>query len=46
MPVCVEASVLELERIWINGGSRGFLVGMDPAELARVLKVKVVRVAI
>lgn len=46
MPVYVEASVLELARIWINGGSRGFLVGMDPRELGKVLGVRVVRVAI
>lgn len=46
MPVYVEASVLELPRIWINGGSRGFLVGMEPGEIGRVLKVLVVEVAI
>ena len=33
MPVCVEASVLALPRIWINGGRRGFLVGIDPVVL-------------
>jgi Cys-tRNA(Pro) deacylase len=33
MPVCVEASVLALPRIWINGGRRGFLVGIDPSAL-------------
>jgi Cys-tRNA(Pro) deacylase len=37
MPVYVEAGILELERIYINGGSRGFLVGLDPRDLARVL---------
>ncbi len=46
MPVYVEGSVLELERMYINGGSRGFLVGMAPADLSRVLKVNTVRVAI
>ena len=39
MPVYVERSILALERIYINGGRRGFLVGIDPRELARVLKV-------
>lgn len=34
MPVYVEASVLELERIWINGGRRGFLVGLSPSVLS------------
>jgi Cys-tRNA(Pro) deacylase len=30
MPVWVEASVLELPRIYINGGRRGYLVGIAP----------------
>jgi Cys-tRNA(Pro) deacylase len=33
MPVFVETSVLTLPRIWINGGRRGYLVGLDPAVL-------------
>ena len=33
MPVYVEASVLALPRILINGGRRGYLVGIDPAVL-------------
>lgn len=45
MPVYVEASILELPRIWINGGSRGFLVGMDPKDLERALELKPVQVA-
>lgn len=46
LPVYVEESVLELPRIYINGGKRGFLVGLDPQDLARVLKPVPVRVAI
>jgi len=38
MPVYLEKTVLDLERIYINGGRRGFLVGLDPRELVRVLK--------
>ena len=38
MPVYVEASILELEKIYLNGGSRGFLVGLAPADLVRVLQ--------
>lgn len=34
MPVYVESTVLGLSRIWINGGRRGFLVGIDPAVLS------------
>jgi Cys-tRNA(Pro) deacylase len=37
MPVYVERGILELERIYINGGSRGFLVELAPAALVRVL---------
>ncbi|GEJ57145.1 Cys-tRNA(Pro) deacylase [Anaeromyxobacter diazotrophicus] len=46
MPVYVEKGVLALERIYINGGSRGFLVGIAPAELVRVLAATPVEVAI
>jgi len=37
MPVYVERTVLDLPRLYVNGGSRGFLVAMAPAELVRVL---------
>jgi Cys-tRNA(Pro) deacylase len=37
MPVYVEASVLRLERICINGGRRGYLVGIAPAVLTSLL---------
>ncbi len=46
LPIYVEASILDLPRIYINGGKRGFLVGLDPKDLARVLKPVPVRVAI
>jgi len=34
MPVYVERTILALPRIYVNGGSRGFLVGLDPRALA------------
>ena len=37
MPVYVERSILSLDRLYVNGGSRGFLVGITPADLLRVL---------
>lgn len=37
MPVYVEASVLSLPRICINGGRRGYLVGIAPEVLTRLL---------
>jgi Cys-tRNA(Pro) deacylase len=46
MPVYVEASVLELPRIHINGGRRGFLVGIDPAVLVEPLGARLVRCAL
>jgi len=46
MPIFLERSVLALPRIYINGGRRGFLLGMDPAELVRVLSPVLVDVAI
>lgn len=38
MPVYVEKTILALERIYINGGSRGFLVEIAPSDLERVLR--------
>lgn len=46
MPVFVEETILALPRIYINGGKRGFLVGLDPKDLASVLKPTPVRVGI
>jgi Cys-tRNA(Pro) deacylase len=46
MPVCLERSILELERIYVNGGSRGFLVGMAPGDVVKVLGPTLVDVAI
>jgi Cys-tRNA(Pro) deacylase len=46
MPVYVEASVLELPRILINGGRRGFLVGIAPQVLTGVLGAKPVHCAL
>jgi Cys-tRNA(Pro) deacylase len=37
VPVVVQRSVLELPRIYINGGRRGFLVGVEPSVLCAVL---------
>ncbi len=45
MPVYVEAGVLELPRILINGGRRGYLVGIEPAVLLRLLDAKAVHCA-
>jgi Cys-tRNA(Pro) deacylase len=46
MPVYCERSIQVLPRIYINGGARGFLVGISPADLFRVLRPTAVDVAI
>ena len=46
MPVYLEASILKLPRVYLNGGKRGFLVGLAPVEVQRLLQPKLVQVAI
>jgi Cys-tRNA(Pro) deacylase len=46
MPVCMERTILDLPRIYVNGGSRGFLVGVAPRDLAALLAPTLVDVAI
>ncbi len=46
MPVYVEATVLALPRIWINGGRRGYLVGLEPAVLSHPLGARAVACAL
>ena len=46
MPVYVEAGVLALERIYINGGRRGYLVGIDPQVCVKLLGAKTVQCAL
>lgn len=46
MPIYLEQSIAELPKIYINGGKRGYLVGLIPSELIRVLKPVAVVVGI
>jgi Cys-tRNA(Pro) deacylase len=46
LPVYIEESILNLPKIYINGGKRGFLVSLAPADLVRILKPIPVNVAI
>ena len=46
LPVYVEKTILDLPLMYINGGRRGYLVGIAPAELARLLAPKAVEVAL
>ena len=46
MPVYVEATILELPRVCINGGRRGYLVGIDPKVLSGPLGARPVNCAL
>lgn len=46
MPVYLEETILDLPKIYINGGKRGFLVGIDPQDVVRLLKPTLVHVGI
>lgn len=46
MPVFIESSILELPRICINGGRRGYLVGMAPQICVQLLGAKPVQCAL
>jgi len=45
MPVYMQATIAGLPRIYVNGGRRGYLVGMSPADLVRVLSPIVADIA-
>ena len=46
MPVYMQQTILDLLRIYINGGARGFLVAIDPRDAQRVLQPVLVDVAV
>lgn len=46
MPVYMEKSILAIGKIFINGGKRGFLVGLPPQEVVRVVRPSLVNVAL
>ena len=46
MPVYIEESILALSKIAINGGRRGFLVGIDPQVCVSLLGAKSVQCAL
>ena len=45
LPVYAERSIFDLDRIYINGGRRGYLVCISPAVLTRVLNAVAVDAA-
>ena len=46
MPVYIESTILELPRIWLNGGRRGYLVGIAPQVCVQLLGATPVQCAI
>ena len=46
MPVFIEETILALPRICINGGRRGYLVGIDPQVCVQLLGAKPVHCAL
>lgn len=45
MPIYMEGTIAELDRLYVNGGARGFLVELDARDLVRVLRPTPVNVA-
>ena len=45
MPVYAQRTLAGLPRVYVNGGKRGYLVGMTPADLVRVLAPALVDIA-
>lgn len=43
MPVYIEQTLLQLDRIYINGGRRGYLIGIDPRVVTTLLAARPVQ---
>lgn len=46
MPIYMEASIAALPAVYLNGGKRGFLVGIAPGEIIRVLAPTLVEIGV
>ena len=46
MPIYIEQTILSLPKIFINGGRRGYLVGIDPQACVTLLAAKAVHCAL
>ena len=46
LPIFIEKSILSLPLIYINGGRRGYLVGVHPNDIVKALKPMIVEVAL
>ncbi|HAK95014.1 MAG TPA: Cys-tRNA(Pro) deacylase [Planctomycetes bacterium] len=46
MPVYMEKTILDLPKVYINGGRRGYLLGMRPADIVAVLAPQLIEAGI
>jgi Cys-tRNA(Pro) deacylase len=46
VPVFAEKTIFDLEKIYINGGKRGFLIAVSPSALRETINVSEVEVAV
>jgi Cys-tRNA(Pro) deacylase len=46
IPVFAEKTIFDLDRIYINGGKRGFIIEINPIDMFKVIKLEKVNVAI
>ncbi|HEY0428554.1 MAG TPA: aminoacyl-tRNA deacylase [Pyrinomonadaceae bacterium] len=46
MPIYAEKTIFDVERIYINGGKRGFLISINPKVLETVLEIKKIEAAV
>ena len=46
LPVYMERSIVDLPRVYINGGRRGFLIALAPSEIVRTLNAVLVEVGL
>ncbi len=44
LPVYMEETILNLRKVYINGGRRGYLIGMDPYDAVKILRPTLVKV--
>jgi len=44
MPVYMEETILNLRKIYINGGKRGYFIGIDPYDVVKILRPAIVKV--
>lgn len=46
LDICAEESIFDLERIYINGGKRGYIVEINPNDIKKIFQVKTVHCSI